>query len=160
MGLSGCATSDIVLENVRVNKSEMIGEEGEGFINAMKTLDTGRIVVAAQGIGIAQGCLDEAISYAKERKQFGKPLAKHQAIAFMIADMATKLQAAKELLYSAAVMKDKGMDASMYCSMAKYFATEACNEIAARRCRSMAGMEHQGLQDRAHVSGRACADHL
>ena len=88
-------------------------------------------IIAAQSIGVAQGCLDEAIKYAKERKQFGRPIAKFQAISFMIADMATKLAAAKELVYNAAVLKDRNdPQAGMYCSMAKLFASEVCNEIA------------------------------
>ncbi len=133
MGLIGCATSDIVLEDVRVHKSDMLGEKDRGFINAMKTLDGGRLGVSAQSIGVATACLEEAIKYAKERKQFGKPIAKFQGISFMIADMAAKLAAARELVYNAAVLKDAGdKDASMYCSMAKYFASEVCNEIAAK----------------------------
>ena len=133
MGLVGYATSDVVLEDVRVHKSDMLGKENMGFINAMKTLDGGRLGVSAQSIGLAQGCLDEAIKYSKERVQFGKPICKNQAIAFMLADMATKLTAAKELVYMAAQMKDKNdPNASMYCSMAKYFASETCNEIAAK----------------------------
>ena len=88
--------------------------------------------VAAQSIGVAQACLEESIKYAKERKQFGKPLAKFQAISFMLADMATKLQAAKELVYNAAILKDNNKEASMACSMAKLFAAETCNEIAAK----------------------------
>ena len=133
MGLVGYATSDVVLEDVRVHKSDMLGKENMGFINAMKTLDGGRLGVSAQSIGLAQGCLDEAIKYSKERVQFGKPICKNQAIAFMLADMATKLTAAKELVYMAAQMKDRNdPNASMYCSMAKYFASETCNEIAAK----------------------------
>ena len=118
MGLVGYATSDVVLEDVRVHKSDMLGKENMGFINAMKTLDGGRLGVSAQ---------------SKERVQFGKPICKNQAIAFMLADMATKLTAAKELVYMAAQMKDRNdPNASMYCSMAKYFASETCNEIAAK----------------------------
>ena len=133
MGLVGYATSDVVLEDVRVHKSDMLGKENMGFINAMKTLDGGRLGVSAQSIGLAQGCLDEAIKYSKERVQFGKPICKNQAIAFMLADMSTKLTAAKELVYMAAQMKDRNdPNASMYCSMAKYFASETCNEIAAK----------------------------
>ena len=133
MGIIGYPTSDVVLEDVRVHKSDMLGKENMGFINAMKTLDGGRLGVSAQSIGVAQGCLDEAIKYSKERVQFGKPICKNQAIAFMIADMATKLTAAKELVYLAAQMKDKNdPKASMYCSMAKYYASETCNEIAAK----------------------------
>ncbi len=132
MGVVGCATSDIILENVRVHKDNLLGQEGKGFINAMKTLDTGRMGVAAQSIGVAQGCLDEAIKYAKERKQFGRPIAKFQAIAFMMAEMATKLEAAKNLVYKTAWLIDNGQDASMAASMAKFYASEVCNEIAAK----------------------------
>ncbi len=133
MGLIGCATSDIILEDVRVHKSDILGEVGRGFINAMQTLDGGRLGVAAQSIGVAQGCLDTTIQYVKDRKQFGRPLSKFQAISFMIADMATKLAAAKELVYNAAVLKDlNSKEAPMACSMAKYFASETCNEIAAK----------------------------
>ena len=132
MGVVGCATSDIILENVRVHKDNLLGQEGKGFINAMKTLDTGRMGVAAQSIGVAQDCLDEAIKYAKERKQFGRPIAKFQAIAFMIAEMATKLEAAKNLVYKTAWLIDNGQDASMAASMAKFYASEVCNEIAAK----------------------------
>lgn len=132
MGLIGCATSDIILENVRVHKSDMLGEKNKGFINAMKTLDVGRIGVAAQSIGVAQAALDEAIKYAKERKQFGRPIANFQAISFMIAEMATKLKAAKELVYDAAYLKDTNQNATMAASMAKYYAAEVCNEICAK----------------------------
>lgn len=132
MGIIGCATSDIILENVRVHKSDLLGEEGKGFINAMKTLDTGRMGVAAQAIGVAQGALDEAVKYAKERKQFGRRIGDFQGISFMIAEMATKLEAAKQLVYKTAYLMDTHQDASMEASMAKYFASEACNEIAAK----------------------------
>ncbi|MEG2699696.1 MAG: acyl-CoA dehydrogenase family protein [Hungatella sp.] len=132
MGVIGCATSDIILENVRVHQSDLLGEEGKGFINAMKTLDTGRMGVAAQSIGVAQGALDEAIKYAKERKQFGKRIGDFQGISFMIADMAAKLEAAKLLTYKTAYLKDTNQDASMAASMAKYFAAEVCNEIAGK----------------------------
>lgn len=132
MGLIGCATSDIILENVRVHKSNVLGEINKGFSNAMKTLDTGRMGVAAQSIGVAQACLDEAIKYAKERKQFGRRIGDFQAIGFMIADMATKLEAAKQLVYKTAYLMDTKQDASMNASMAKYYAAEVCNEIAAK----------------------------
>ena len=133
MGLIGCATSDIILEDVRVHKSDVLGEVNRGFSNAMKTLDGGRLGVAAQSIGVAQACLDESVKYAKERKQFGKPIASFQAISFMLADMATKLAAARELTYNAAILKDSNSpEAGKYCSMAKYFASETCNEIAGK----------------------------
>jgi len=133
MGIIGCPTSDIILEDVRVHKDDLLGEENRGFQNAMKTLDIGRIGVSAMSIGVAQGALDEAIKYAKDRKQFGQRLADFQAISFMIADMATKLQAAKELVYRAAQLKDMNSpEASPAASMAKYYSTEVCNEIAAK----------------------------
>ena len=132
MGLHGCATSDIILEQVRVHKSNVLGEINKGFINAMKTLDTGRMGVAAQSIGVAQACLDEAVKYAKERKQFGRRIGDFQAIGFMIAEMATKLEAAKQLVYKTAYLMDTRQDASMNASMAKYYAAEICNEIAAK----------------------------
>lgn len=132
LGLIGCATSDIILEDVRVHKDEILGEIGSGFKDAMKVLDVGRLGVAAQSVGVAQACLDEAIKYAKERKSFGKYIYEHQAIAFMIADMATKLKAAKELVYDAAITKDNGGNSTMASSMAKMYASEVCNEIAAK----------------------------
>jgi len=133
MGIVGCPTSDVILEDVRVHKDDMLGEENRGFQNAMMTLDIGRIGVAATSIGVAQGALDEAIKYAKERKQFGRRISEFQAISFMIADMATKLQAAKGLVYRAAELKDvNSPEAGTAASMAKYFASEVCNEIAAK----------------------------
>lgn len=132
MGLIGCATSDIILENVFVPAENLLGREGKGFVNAMKTLDVGRLGVAAQSLGVAQGCLDDSVKYVKERKQFGKHLKNFQTIRFTIADMATKIQAARELIYNAAVLIDKGIPCTSQCSMAKYFASEMCNEIAAK----------------------------
>ena len=133
MGIIGCPTSDIIMEDVRVHKSDLLGEEGVGFKNAMKTLDIGRIGVAAMSVGVAQGCLDEAVKYAKERKQFGRRIADFQAISFMLADMATKLQAAKELVYRAAQLKDiNSPEAGMAASIAKYYATEICKELAGK----------------------------
>ncbi len=132
MGIIGCATSDIILDNVRVHRSDRLGMEGKGFKIAMATLDTGRLGVAAQSIGVAGGCLEETLRYMKERKQFGKRLADFQALSFMAADMATKLEAAKQLTYRAAYMMDTRQDVTMAASMAKYYASEICNEIAAK----------------------------
>lgn len=132
MGLIGCATSDIILENVWVHEKDMLGEINRGFANAMKTLDVGRIGVAAQSIGVASGALEEAIKYAKERKQFGRRIGDFQAISFMLAEMATKLEAARQLVYKAAWMKDQNQNTTMAASMAKYYAAEVCNEICAK----------------------------
>ncbi len=130
MGVIGCATSDIIMDNAIVPREDRLGEEGDGFKIAMQTLNTGRLGVAAQSIGVASGCLEEAVKYARERKQFGRPIGSFQAISFMVADMATKLEAAKQLVYKAAYMMDTRQDATLNASMAKYFASEVCNEIA------------------------------
>lgn len=133
MGINGYPTSDIVLENVRVPKSQLLGPLDKGFIAAMKTLDGGRLGVAAQSLGIAQACLEESIKYANERKQFGRPICKNQGISFMIADMATEIEAARELIYNTAVAKDAGAkDAPMKCSMCKYYASEMVNRVAGK----------------------------
>src|SRR3712207_8455471 len=110
MGIRGTITSDIVLDNVKVPKENLLDVEGKGFKIMMNTLDYGRIGVAAQALGIAQGALDEAIKYVKERKQFGKPLSKFQNTQFKIAELATKVQAARLLVYDAAKIKDEGGD--------------------------------------------------
>lgn len=131
MGIIGYPTSDIILENVRVHKSDLLGPLHKGFSTAMKTLDGGRLGVAAQALGIAQGCLEESIKYAKERKQFGRPIANFQAISFMIADMATEIEAARELVYGTALLKDAGSpESAKRCAMSKLFAAEMCNRVA------------------------------
>lgn len=132
MGMIGCATSDVILENVRVHKSDILGKVDAGFTTAMKTLDIGRIGIAAQSLGLAQGAMDEAVKYAKERKQFGKPIGKFQGIQFMLADMEAKLAAARLLTYDAAEKVDRGQPASKAASIAKLFASETANEIAAK----------------------------
>lgn len=130
MGINGYPTSDVILEDVRVSKDCLVGPLHKGFSIAMKTLDGGRLGMAAQAVGVAQACLDESIKYAKERKQFGQRIADFQGISFMIADMATEIAAARELVYNAAALKDANMDATVACSMAKYFAAEAANRCA------------------------------
>ena len=132
MGIIGAPTSDLILDDVRVPVENRLGKEDRGFINAMKVLDSGRIGVAAQSIGAAQGALDEAVKYAKERKQFGRKIADFQAISFMLADMATKLEAARLLTYKAAYLIDTNQPATMAASMAKYYASEIANEICGK----------------------------
>ena len=131
MGMIGYPTSDVILEDVRVHKSDLLGPLHKGFATAMKTLDGGRLGMAAQALGIAQGCLEEATRYAKERKQFGQPIAKFQDIGFMIANMATQIEAARQLIYSTAVRKDANdPEATKLCAMSKLFAAEMCNRVA------------------------------
>lgn len=133
MGVIGCATSDIILDNVRIHERDRLGEEGKGFSNAMATLDVGRMGCAAMAVGVAQACLEESVKYSKERKQFGHRLCDNQAIAFMLADMATKVETGRLLVYQAAWLKDQNSkEATMAASMAKYYATEMCNEVAAK----------------------------
>ena len=130
MGIHSYPTSDVVLEDVRVGKDCLVGPLHKGFQYAMKTLDGGRLGMAAQAVGVAQSALNEAVKYAKERKQFGKRIADFQGISFMIAEMAADVEAARQLVYHAAELKDKNMDATAACSIAKYFAAEAANRCA------------------------------
>ena len=131
MGIGGYPTSDVILENVRVHKDDLLGPLHKGFAAAMNTLDGGRLGMAAQALGIAQGCLEEAVRYSKERKQFGKPICANQGISFMLADMATEIEAARQLIYSTAVRKDAGdPESTMLCSMCKLFAAEMANRVA------------------------------
>lgn len=132
MGQLGLNCSDVVLEDVRVPKSCILGEVDLGFITAMKTLSVGRCGVAAMGVGIAQAAIDCAVSHIKERKQFGKPLAAFQGLQFMLAEMETKLNAARLLVYNAAYQIDQGEDATKAASMAKYYATEAAVDIVGK----------------------------
>ncbi|MBS5786388.1 MAG: acyl-CoA dehydrogenase family protein [Clostridioides difficile] len=130
MGIRGTQTSDLIFENVKVPKENLLGKEGIGFKIAMNTLDAGRIGVAAQALGIAQGALDEAIKYTKERVQFGKSLSKFQNTQFTLADMETKVNAARGLVYDSAVKKDAGVNMTKESAMAKYYAAETANEVA------------------------------
>ncbi len=124
MGIRGSATAELVFENCAVPKSNLLGSEGKGFGIAMGTLDGGRIGIAAQALGIAQGALDELVVYAKERKQFGKPLSSFQNTQFRMADMKARIEAARLLVYSAAMAKDSGRAYSADAAMAKLFAAE------------------------------------
>jgi alkylation response protein AidB-like acyl-CoA dehydrogenase len=132
MGLRGVATSDIVLEDVRVPKSEILGEIDRGYITAMKTLSIGRIGVSCQGIGVSQGAMDEAVKFIKERKQFGQYLAAFQGLRFMVADMEARINAARLLVYNAAYKMDMGEDVTKDASMAKYLATETALDVVSK----------------------------
>lgn len=132
MGVCGSPTADIILKNVRVHKSQILGTEGDAFLMAMKTLDSGRLVVAAQCLGIAEAAMEEAVKYVKQRRQFGRPLAEFQGLQFMLADMETKICCARALIYDTAEKKDAGMNITKEAAAAKYFASELCNEVAAK----------------------------
>ena len=129
MGIRCSATAEISFNNVKVPKENLLGQEGEGFRIAMATLDGGRIGIAAQALGIAQGAYEAAVEYARDREQFGKPVAYQQVIYFKIADMATKLRASRMLVYSAAELKEEKEPYSVEASMAKVYASEAAMEI-------------------------------
>ncbi|OPL12359.1 MAG: acyl-CoA dehydrogenase [Firmicutes bacterium ML8_F2] len=129
MGLRSSVTAEMIFENCEVPKENLLGNEGEGFKIAMSTLDGGRNGIAAQAVGIAQGALDEAVSYAKTREQFGRPIGSFQAISFMLADMATKIEAARLLTYQAAYLENEGMPYGKASAMAKLYASETAMEV-------------------------------
>ncbi|HRG64704.1 MAG TPA: acyl-CoA dehydrogenase [Saprospiraceae bacterium] len=124
LGIRASDTHTIMYTDVKVPKENRIGEDGFGFKFAMRVLSGGRIGIAAQALGIAAGAYELAVKYAKEREAFGKPIGQHQAVAFKLADMATEIEAARLLVYRAAIMKDKGLDYTTAASMAKLFASE------------------------------------
>ncbi len=130
MGIRSSPTYELVFEDCRIPKANLLGELGQGFKIALATLDGGRIGIAAQAVGIAQGAYEQALKYAKERVQFGQSIASFQAIQFMLADMAVKIDAARLLTYQAAYLKEQGVKTyGKQAAMAKLFASEACMEI-------------------------------
>ena len=129
MGIRSSSTAELIFNNVKVPKENLLGEEGQGFKIAMKTLDGGRIGIASQALGIAQGAYENALEYSKERIQFGKPICQKQAISFKLADMATKIRAARLLVYSAAELKENHEPYSMEAAMAKQYASDICLEV-------------------------------
>ncbi len=130
LGIRSSDTVSLTFENVRVPKENMIGEEGFGFKFAMMTLEGGRIGIAAQALGIAQGCLDASVNYSKQRKAFGKPIADLQAIQFKLADMATDVEAARLLTYQAAVLKEEGQPFAKQAAMAKLWTSKTAVNCA------------------------------
>lgn len=130
MGMNGSQTSDVILEDVKVHKSQILGKEGEGFIMAMSGLDAGRVGVAAQAVGIAQGAINEAINFTKNRRQFNQRIADFQGVSFMLADMETKINASRLLVRNAAELLDSGKRATKEAAMAKYYATETAFKVA------------------------------
>ncbi len=130
MGIRSSQTQELIFQDVKVPKANLLGKEGEGFKIAMATLDGGRIGIATQGVGIAQAALDNAVKYSKERVQFGKPICANQAIAFMLADMAVKLDCARLLTYRAAYNKQNGLPYSKEAAMAKLYASDIAMEVA------------------------------
>lgn len=132
LGIRASSTTELVFENCKVPKENMLGAEGKGFGIAMKTLDGGRIGIAAQALGIAEGALDEATKYMKERKQFGKSLSDFQGLQWMMADMDVKVNAARLLVYKAAWLKDNGLPYSTEAATAKLYAAETAMDVTTK----------------------------
>lgn len=154
MGIRSSSTAELIFNNVKVPKENLLGKEGQGFKIAMATLDGGRIGIAAQALGIAQGAYEHALEYAKERIQFGKPIAQQQAISFKLADMATKLRCARFLVYSAAELKEAHEPYGMESAMAKQYTSDICLEVVNDALQIFGGSGYlKGMEvERAYLS--------
>ena len=130
LGMRASETAELVFDNCRVHKDQILGEIGDGFVQALKVLDGGRISIGSLALGIAKGSLEASIKYAKEREQFGKPIAKFQAISFKLADMATEIEASELLLHKAASLKNQGKRITKIGAMAKMYASEVGVKVA------------------------------
>ena len=139
MGLRASPTVQLNLDNCRVPASRLLGEEGRGFMYALGSLDNGRLGIAAQGLGIARAALEASVRYATERKQFGQSISDFQAIQFKIADMATRITAARTLLHTAAAAKERGENITRFSSMAKLFATETAMWVTTQAIQILGG---------------------
>jgi alkylation response protein AidB-like acyl-CoA dehydrogenase len=147
MGISAAWSCSMFFEDMRVPAKNMLGKEGEGFKVAMSTLDGGRIGIASQALGIARAAYEEAVRYSGERKSFGKPIREHQAIQFMIADMATEIDAARMLVWRAALLKDRGVRHSAESAMAKLYASEMASRVANKALQVHGGMGYSKEMD-------------
>ena len=132
MGLRASDTADLIFDNCRIPAENILGNEGDGFLIAMTGLDGGRIGIAAQSLGVAQAAFDASVQYAREREQFGQSISKFQGLRWIVADMATEIEAARLMMLSAAEMKDHGENFTLQASMAKLFASEMVNRITAK----------------------------
>lgn len=159
MGIRSSSTAELIFNNVKVPKENLLGEEGQGFRIAMSTLDGGRIGIASQALGIAQGAFESALEYSKERIQFGKPICQQQTISFKLADMATKLRAARFLVYSAAELKENHEPYGMESAMAKQYASDCCLEIVNDALQIFGGSGYlKGMEvERAYRDAKICS---
>lgn len=139
MGIRASSTAELIFEDCIVPKENLVGQEGKGFGIAMKSLDGGRIGIAAQALGIAEGALQEAVNYMSERKQFGKPLSKFQGLSWMVADLDTKIEAARYLVYKAAWNKDNGLPYTLDAARAKLYAAEVAMEVTTKSVQLFGG---------------------
>lgn len=158
MGIRSSSTAELIFNDVKVPKENLLGEEGQGFKIAMSTLDGGRIGIASQALGIAQGAYENALEYSKERVQFGRPICQQQIIAFKLADMATKLRAARLLIYSAAELKQNHEPYGMESAMAKQYASDVCLEIVNDALQIFGGNGYlKGMEvERAYRDAKIC----
>ena len=139
LGIRASSTTELIMENCIVPKENLLGKEGKGFGIAMKTLDGGRIGIAAQALGIAEGAFEEAVNYMKERKQFGKPLSAFQGLQWMMAELEVKIEAARHLVYKAAWLKDQGLPYTVDAARAKLFASEVAMEVTTKAVQAFGG---------------------
>lgn len=139
LGIRSSPTMEIIFDNCLIPEENLLGEEGEGFKVAMKTLDGGRIGIASQAVGIAQGALEQAVNYAKERKQFDKPIAAFQGISFQLADMATQIEASRLMVYNAAYRASAGLSYSQASAMAKLMASETAMKVSTQAVQILGG---------------------
>lgn len=130
LGMRASETAELIFDNCKIHKENMLGQEGEGFIQSLKVLDGGRISIGALSLGISKGAYEAALKYSKEREQFGKPISHFQGISFKLADMATQIEASELLLHKAAYLKNNGKEVTKIGAMAKMYASEACVKIA------------------------------
>lgn len=158
MGIRSSSTAELIFNDVIVPKENLLGKEGEGFKIAMATLDGGRIGIASQALGIAQGAFEHALEYAKERIQFGKPIAQQQIISFKLADMATKLRTARMLVYSAAELKEHHEPYGMESAMAKQYTSDICLEVVNDALQIFGGSGYlKGMEvERAYRDAKIC----
>ncbi len=158
LGIRSSSTAELVFNDVKVPKENLLGEEGQGFRIAMETLDGGRIGIAAQALGIAQGAYENALEYSKERIQFGKPICQQQIISFKLADMATKIRAARLLVYSAAELKEYHESYSMEAAMAKQYTSDICLEVVNDALQIFGGNGYlKGMEvERAYRDAKIC----
>ena len=139
MGIRASSTTELIFENCHIPKENQLGKDGQGFKIAMMTLDGARIGIGAQAVGIAQAAYEEALNYAKVREQFGKPIAANQAISFMLADMAIQIEAARQLVWHAAALRDAGVACGKEAAMAKTFASDTAMKVTTDAVQIMGG---------------------
>ena len=159
MGLKGSVTSQLFFENCRIPLANLLGKENEGFKQFLTTLDAGRLAISAMAVGLAQGALDKAVAYAKERVQFNQPIAQFQAIQWMVADMVTEIEAARMLVYRGAWLKGQGLRFTKEAAMAKLFATEASEHVCYKAIQIHGGYGYmrEYAVERMYRDQRLCA---